>query len=162
MANNVAPSLSIPIRDQSATQVDLEDPKSLQEIINGIRQDLMTLAWTLQKQGTTLYFSALGKVACPTAGVLSLYATCDTAFAISGVNYWTFQGTRSGAAESAIVVTSSTVAITAYQEFFLGQFTVSKGNVMSLTLTATGAPAALSLLNLAVRCELTPRSAVNG
>ena len=162
MADSIAPSLSIPIRDQSATQVDIEDPKALQEIINGLRQDLMTLAWALQKQGTTLYFSAMGKVACPATGALSLYATCDTAFAVSGVNYWTFQGTRSGAAESTIVVTSSAVPIVAYQEFFLGQFIVSKGNIMSLTLTATGAPAALLITNLVVRCELTPRSPING
>lgn len=122
----------------------------------------MALKYRLQGLlNAKLNLSALTSVACPFAGIANLYASSTVGFALSGVNYWKIQGIRQSFAEQSNYKSNQADAITAYEEFFLGSFTVGQGDVLSIVLTQTGAPAALTVANITVRCELTPKDLGN-
>lgn len=129
-----------------------------------VRYDLLTIIWWIQNSQSTIHTSGLGAVCMPARGQCNLYATCTLSEAVNGANYYTLTGTRQGQpANPAVTVATNQIAITAYKEMYLGSFAVGQGDVMSVNLVATGAPATTLLVtNFVIRCELTPGSNKNG
>ena len=131
---------------------------SLEEWAHQVRQDLLTIIWWIQSNTSTMHLSGLGGLSMPVAGVAALYATPNLAEAISATNYYQISGSRNGQpATTPQLINTSKVALAAYKEIYLGQFTVGQGDFLQPVLTATGTPA-ITLLptNFALRCELTP------
>ena len=164
MAGVQVSGVSLPVAGQSPGQemAGSTDPQQIWDAISQLRTDLLTVTYKVQQVASQpLNLSALTSAACPAAGSCALYASSTVGFALSGVNYWTITGLRQGLAEQANYKSNQADVITAYEEFFLGTFTVGAGDVMSISLASVGAPAALTLANITIRCELTPRNPAN-
>lgn len=161
---------SVPVKDQDPQ--NLKDPgvpgsggpggDSWEEWAHQVRHDLLTIIWWLGKHVETVHLSG-PFVVCPVAGQVRVYGTSLVAVPLSGVNYYTIAGTRQGNASSLTTVGTNVMALPAYQEVFLGEFTVAQGDVLGASFVATGAPApTLNTTNFVIRCELTERVNYHG
>lgn len=163
-----APSVSVPVKDQDPQ--NLKDPgtptggpggDSWEEWAHQVRHDLLTIIWWLGRHVETIHLSG-PFVVVPQAGQCRVYGTSLVAVAQSGVNYYSITGSRQGQA-GATVLGSNVDAIAAYTEYFLGEFTVSQGDVIAPIFTATGAPSpTLNTTNFVIRCEVTERINYHG
>ena len=95
----------------------------------------------------------------PVAGMGKLFATCNLAVAQSSANYYTITATVNGAARSGgVSVITQSQAITAYAPLYLGTMPMSKGSMVEVVVTPTGAPATtITAANFAIRVDLSPQ-----
>lgn len=157
------PALNVPVKDQNPLPIGSTDPKDIWEALTQLRSDLMTLLYQAQAQSNqTIHLSAAASVSCPVAGQADVWASSRVAFVAGGGTGWTIKVTRQGQAEAPQSRTNlGTGTIPSYQEFFMGTFNVGTGDVLGVSLSSSGAPAALTIQDITLRCELTPRNNAN-
>jgi hypothetical protein len=123
----------------------------------------MTLMYQAQSESNqTLHLSGAASVSAPVAGKADCWISSRVALAAGAGNYWTIQVARQGQLEqSNFISNQGALTVLSYKEYFMGTFTVGTGDVLGVSLVATGAPAALTIQDVTIRCELTPRNNAN-
>lgn len=158
MAGTIPPNVSLPISDQDVAKASQE---SMPQQLTQIRNDLQTIAFTLQKGLGLVRFGGWARVSCPLQGFVRVWAMSATATAGStGANYHVINVTRNGQADQAFQWDSRPAAqgeLAAYTEFFCGEFQCGQGDQLAIKVTVTGAPAPqLAQTDFTLRCELKP------
>jgi hypothetical protein len=134
-------------------QIDPEKPAPL---IDALQQDMRTLSRVINAQAS-VYLTG-SRCVVPVSGTIKAYVISDTATAGStGIAYHTVVVTRSGQSEGQLSIDTRNAEISAYKPLYCGTFNVGVGDLMSMTLAVTGAPApTLTAANLNLLCVLTP------
>jgi hypothetical protein len=157
------PALNVPVKDQSPLPIGSSNPKDIWEALSQMRTDLMTLMYQAQSESNqTIHLSGAASVSAPVAGKADCWISSRIALAAGGGNYWTISVLRQGQAEQPQSVTNqNALTVLSYHEYFMGTFTVGVGDVLGVSLVSFGAPAALTIQDITIRCELTPRNNAN-
>jgi hypothetical protein len=144
-------------------QVEFRDDETQSEmarIINDtltlFRDDIQRLAALAQNEATVWGSSGSHKWVATGNGVVQAWAVSDTATSSTGANYHTLTLYRNGAAANAQTYRTDRAEVPAYQGgAYLGEATVAIGDVLSLNLAVTGAPApTLTTANFSLLCKL--------
>jgi hypothetical protein len=120
-----------------------------------VRDDIQRIA-DLASNKTVYFGSGNHKAVSLGNGVVEVYAVSDTATTGStGANYHTLTLYRNGVAANTQTYRTDRTEIVSYKGGnYLGQSTVSEGDLLSINLATTGAPTALTTANLSLRCQL--------
>jgi len=134
-------------------KADKDNPQPMLELI---QQDLRDLARVVNA-ASKVYLTAPDRIATPMAGSADVYVLTNTATAGSGVGaYHTIALSRSGQADGQISIDTRNAEMSAYRAYYLGTVQVGLGDILSYTLSVTGAPApTLTASNLTLLCILT-------
>ena len=144
--------------DDEAEQADLNERISANMAL--IRDDIVRIGASLNQTQPTVVTSGNQRAICPVSGICTIQLLLDTASAGStGANFHTFQALRNGVAISGgqfTIVTAASREVGAYGTgTFIGQLPLAENDVISVSVTVTGAPApALTVANLMVRLSL--------
>lgn len=135
-----------------------EDQKAAME---SILADLQSLAIEIGRR-RIVHLSGSERLVMPNAGVVKVYVVSSLETSGSDVsNYFTVNALRNGQAETGVSLDTSKVEVSAYSERHLGVIQASRGDVIALQVVTTGTLyPILSISNLSLRCELSPREAV--
>ncbi len=137
-----------PLQSQSA---NFDDPG-----FQAVKADLQQIS-TVLGQAAAIPIAAGDRFLCPRTGTAQFWTSSNTTTVSSAALYHTVTCLRSGQSETGISLVTTANEIVAYQEYFMGEIPVSQGNIISVSVTVTGAPVpTLSSANFSLRCELTP------
>lgn len=114
--------------------------ENISAVIELIQQDFRDLAKVIN-QPEVYYFTAPDRILIPKFGKASVYiATNVSTASSSGIDYHTITLKRSGQAEGTQSIVTTNAEMTAYKLYHLGEVNCGPGDIISYTLTATGAP----------------------
>lgn len=122
-----------------------------------IRDDIQRLSALVTKNVTRAYSSGGFRLPSPSGGIADIWAVSDTASAGStGANYHVLALRRNGVAVGTMTYDTRRVEVSAFGGgCYLGQVAVSEGDLLSVSVTVTGAPApTLSTANFCLRCQI--------
>lgn len=130
--------------------------RKLNEALLLVRDDIQRLASLAKVGASTVITSGNHKLPSPGSGIADIWAVSDvTTTGSTGGNYHVLTAYRNGAAANTITYDTRRTEITAYQGgVYLGQSSVADGDLLSINLSTTGTPTALTLSNLSLRCKL--------
>ena len=131
-----------------------ENPGPMLELV---KADFREVARIINDSGL-VYLSAPDRVAMPFSATVEVYILTNVATAGStGVDYHTIVSRRSGQPEGQVSIDTRNAEMKAYSAYYCGTLKVGRGDIISYTLTVTGAPApTLTASNLTILCALTP------
>jgi hypothetical protein len=130
--------------------------ENIREVIDLVQQDFASLAKILN-QGTTIKLTAPDRLLMPSFGRAEVYVATNVSTASSsGIDYHTITLKRSGQAEGSQSIVTTNAEMTAYKLYHLGAVNVGPGDILSYTLTVTGAPSpTLTSANITMLAILT-------
>jgi hypothetical protein len=131
--------------------------ENIREVMDLVQQDFASVARVLN-QRQVIHLSAPDRLLIPEFGKAEVYiATNVSTASSSGVDLHTITLKRSGQAEGTQSIVTSAAEMVAYKLYFLGTVAVGPGDILSYTLTVTGAPSpTLTSANLTMLAILTP------
>lgn len=136
-------------------------PDSMGDDVNNalvlIRDDIQRLATLVQGSNTIWFSSGNHKAPAIGKGVVQVWAVSDTATSGStGAAYHTLTLYRNGAAANTQTYDTRRTEVPAYRGgAYLGESSVGTGDILSLNLAVTGAPApTLTTANFSLLCKL--------
>jgi len=118
------------------------------------KTDLQQIAQSINFSNKT-HLTGGDRLLVPRAGVANVFFATNTATSSSSTAYHVITAIRSGQVDAGISINTFTNELVAYKEYYAGQFAVSRGTILALTVAVTGAPTpTLSNDNFTIRCEL--------
>lgn len=137
------------------------DQSDMVPFAEAVQQDLMSVARVVNA-AKVQYLTGVDRIVCPTYGSAQLFVVTDTATAGStGLAYHAIVGKRSGQAEGEVSIDTQNAEMAANALYYIGKYNVGPGDLLSYTLTVTGAPApTLTTANLSLLCIFTPTDTV--
>lgn len=120
-----------------------------------VKSDLQLLAAS-SAQRVAVRYGGGDRILVGVAGMAQVWAVSDTATAGStGVAYHVVTLLRNGQSETGRQEDTRNGEIAQYSQLFLGQLTVSPGDVLRVNVAVTGAPVpTLSVANFSLRCDI--------
>jgi len=121
-----------------------------------IRDDILRLAQQVLGPATTTHGSGNHRWTASGAGIADVWAVSDTASTgSSGANYHTLSLFRNGAAANTVTYDTRRTEVDSYKGGnYLGQTTVSVGDMLVVNIATTGVPTALTTANFSLVCKL--------
>lgn len=148
--------VAISSQDARVSAENMDTPEGIASEVNAALQLVRDDVQRLSGQGVTgktIVTSGTYKLVCPASGRLDVWAVSDTATAGStGVDYHVLSVRVNGLAPITQTYDTRRQEVPAYRGgVFLGQITVGYGDVVSVTIVVTGAPApTLTTANISV------------
>lgn len=127
---------------------------SVNKALGLVKDDLQRLAGRPFPQRSLT--SGTHRMVMPVSGQARVYAISDKAtFGSTGANYYQMQVTRNGVAPLLLDYDTRQTEIIAYRGgMYLGELTVSAGDMIAILLLAAGAPTPLTLSNFGLQIDL--------
>lgn len=123
-------------------------------IIEALQADVASIGRTLNA-AATIPLTAL-RVVVPQSGSVAVYCVSDSTTVSTVGNYHVLKVLRSGQDEGKSYDTRN-AELPAYTRIYFGTFSCCTGDLLTVSVTVTGAPVPLlSSDNICLSCELTP------
>jgi hypothetical protein len=141
--------------DDETKPVDMDT--QINEAFTLFKADIQRLAGLTSKSATVTVGSGTHRLIAPASGILRVVVVSDTATAGStGAAYHTFTLKRNGVVANTLSFDTRRGELPAYLGGgYIGEATVATGDVITVSLAVTGAPApTLTTANLCLSCTL--------
>lgn len=110
-------------------------------VIKMVSNDIQRLATSMGVVDTQFYSSGTHRHAVPTSGIARIWAISDTESVSDGSNYYILTILRNGVAPLSFSYDTRDNEVKAYLGGqYLGELTVSQGDIIEVSIATTGAP----------------------